>query len=315
MKARHRTPDPPQGNILTPAAAKPSLHCGDMVLLGKRNTLAIRRESAPGLYLDGGELGEILLPGRYIPAGLKPKDTLEVFVYRDSEDRLVATTEIPFVTVGEFAGLKVVSRNDRVGAFLDWGLSKDLLLPFREQERPVRVGQRVVVYVYVDAKTQRIVASSRLQRHLSTEPPFYRNNQPVQLLIAGATPLGYRAIVEQSHLGLLYRDSVPRPLQIGDHLSGYVRNLRPNGQIDLSLDASGYKRVAPLTDQILAALQAEGGKLLLDDDTAPEVIRAKFGASKKAFKQALGHLYKSRRIRFCQPGVALVDNSEWSPGT
>jgi uncharacterized protein len=285
-----------------------------MAILGKRNLLAIVRASAPGLYLDGGELGEILLPGRYIPANLKPKDKLDVFVYRDSEDRLVATTEIPLATVGEFACLKVVSINDRVGAFLDWGLAKDLLLPFREQEKPVRVGQRVVVYVCLDVKTERIVASARLRGHLSPDRPCYRTSQPVNLLVIGASPLGYQAIVENAHSGLLYRDNITTPLQIGQRLKAFVRNIRPNDQIDLSLDASGYKRVAPLTDQIVQALEKNGGKLAFDDDSSPEAIRQKFSVSKKAFKQALGKLYKSRRISFQKPGIALLDNSSWSPG-
>ncbi len=285
-----------------------------MSILGQRCTLAIVRAASPGLYLNGGELGEILLPGRYIPADLKPKDKLDVFVYRDSEDRLVATTEIPYATVGEFACLKVVSINDRAGAFLDWGLAKDLLLPFREQERPVRVGQRVVVYVYIDPKSQRIVASTRLHRHLSRELPHYRNSQPVNLLITGATQLGYQAIVENSHSGLLYRDKTTVPLQIGQRIQGFVRNVRPGGQLDLSLDASGYKRVAPLTDQIVKALEESGGRLAFDDDSSPEEIRKRFGASKKAFKQALGKLYKARRIEFSHPGIQLLDNSSWSPG-
>jgi uncharacterized protein len=285
-----------------------------MAVLGKRNTVSIVRESSPGLYLDGGELGEILLPGRYIPANLKQKDQLDVFVYRDSEDRLVATTEIPLATVGEFAAMKVVSINDRVGAFLDWGLAKDLLLPFREQEKPVRVGQRVVVCVYLDPKSERIVASTRLKRHLSQDRPFYRNSQPVNLLITGATPLGYQAIVENAHLGLLYRDNITTPLQIGQRLKAFVRNIRPNDQIDLSLDASGYKRVASLTDQIVQALEQSGGKLAFDDDSSPEAIRQRFSVSKKAFKQALGKLYKSRRIQFLKPGIQLLGNSNWRPG-
>lgn len=285
-----------------------------MAILGKRNTLSIVRESTPGLYLDGGELGEILLPGRYIPAYLKPKDQLDVFVYRDSEDRLVATTEIPLATVGEFAALKVVSINDRVGAFLDWGLAKDLLLPFREQEKPVRVGQRIVVFVYLDPKSERIVASTRLRRHLSQDRPLYRNSQPVELLITGASPLGYQAIVENAHSGLLYRDNIATPLQIGQKLKAFVRNIRPDDQIDLSLDASGYKRVAPLTEQIVAALEKNGGKLAFDDNSSPEAIRQKFSVSKKAFKQALGKLYKARRIGFTNPGITLLDNSQWSPG-
>ena len=287
-----------------------------MATLGKRNLLSVVRASAPGLYLDGGELGEILLPGRYIPANLKPKDKLDVFIYRDSEDRLVATTEIPHVTVGEFACLKVVSIHDRVGAFLDWGLSKDLLLPFREQQKPVRVGQRVVVFVCLDSidpKTERIVATTRLNRHMSLDRPLYRNSQSVNLLITGATPLGYQAIVENSHTGLLYRDNVSKPLQIGERLQGFVRTIHPNGKIDLSLDASGYKRVAKLTDQIVQALESNGGQLAFDDDSSPVAIREKFSVSKKAFKQALGKLYKTRRIRFQNPGIQLLDNSSWTP--
>jgi len=286
-----------------------------MAIIGKRNTLSIVRASAPGLYLDGGELGEILLPGRYIPADLKPKDKLDVFVYRDSEDRLVATTETPLAMVGEFAYLKVISVNQHVGAFLDWGLAKDLLLPFREQHFPVRIGERVVVYVCLDVQTDRILATTRLNRHLNREAPPYRNGQSVNLLITGRTPLGYNAIVENAHRGLLYHDNLAAPLATGQKLKGFVRTVRPGGHIDLSLDASGYKRVAALTDQIVQALERNSGRLAFDDDSSPEAIRQKFGVSKKAFKQALGKLYKGRRIRFQKPGIQLLDNSNWLPGT
>jgi uncharacterized protein len=285
-----------------------------MAILGKRNLLSIVRASAPGLYLDGGELGEILLPGRYIPADLKPKDKLDVFVYRDSEDRLVATTETPLAMVGEFACLKVISVNQHVGAFLDWGLAKDLLLPFREQEIPVRVGQPVVVYVCLDVKTDRILATARLNRHLNRDTPAYRAGQPVSFLITGRTPLGYNAIVENAHRGLLYQDKLAAPLAVGRKLKGFVRTVRSGGKIDLSLDASGYKRVAALTDQIVQALERNGGQLAFDDDSSPAAIRQTFGVSKKAFKQALGKLYKARRIRFQPPGIQLLDNSSWSPG-
>ena len=278
-----------------------------MAIIGKRNTLSIVRDSSPGLYLDGGELGEILLPGRYIPADLKPKDKLDVFVYRDSEDRLVATTETPLAMVGEFAYLKVISVNRNIGAFLDWGLAKDLLLPFREQEFPVRAGDWVMAYVCLDEKTNRILASTRLNRHLSRDTPVYRDGQPVNLLILGRTPLGYNAIVENAHRGLLYHDNLGSPLLPGQKLKGFVRTVRPNGKIDLRLDASGYKRVAPLTDQIVQALESSGGRLAFDDDSSPESIRQKFGVSKKAFKQALGKLYKLRRIRFLKPGIQLLD--------
>ncbi len=284
-----------------------------MAEIGKRNTLSITRESTPGLYLNGGELGEILLPRRYIPRDLKQGDKLDVFVYLDSEDRLVATTETPHAAVGEFAYLKVVSINLRVGAFLDWGLTKDLLLPFREQDAPVRVGQKVVAHIHLDAKTNRIVASTRLHRHFSRDTASYADGQPVNLLITGETPLGYAAIVENAHRGLLYRDQTSATLKVGDKVKGFVRSVRPGGKIDLSLDASGYKRVASLQLQIVQALERNKGRLAFDDSSSPEAIRDAFGVSKKAFKQALGALYKSRRIRFQSPGIELLDNSSWSP--
>lgn len=285
-----------------------------MANIGRRNLLPVIRETTAGLYLDGGEEGELLLPGRYIPRDYVPSEPLDVFVYRDSEDRLVATTEDPIVMVGEFACLQVVSVNRAIGAFLDWGLPKDLLLPFREQDPQVRVGDWVVVAVYLDPKTNRIVASARLRKHLSEDPPMYRTGQPVRLLIAGRTPLGYNAIVEDAHMGLLYHNNLATPLATGQRLNGFVRTIRENGKIDLSLDASGYRRVASLTDQIVQALEGAGGRLDFDDDSSPESIRETFGMSKKAFKQALGTLYRQRRIRFEQPGIQLLDNSAWTPG-
>lgn len=285
-----------------------------MATLGSRNLFSIIRETANGLYLDGGELGEILLPKRYIPPTIKPKDKIEAFIYLDSEDRLVATTEIPLATVGEFAALKVVGVHERAGAFLDWGLTKDLLLPFREQERTVRVGQSVVVAVVLDPKSRRIIASTRLKRHLSDEPPPYRTNESVHLLIADSTPLGYPAIVEGRHLGLLFRDNITTPLEVGQQLKGFVKKVRANGEIDLSLDAAGYGRVSTLSEIIVRALEEGQGRFIFDDDSSPEAIRQKFGVSKKAFKQALGKLYKARRIRFLNPGVELLDHEPWSPG-
>jgi predicted RNA-binding protein (virulence factor B family) len=285
-----------------------------MAILGKRNLLSVIRESAPGLYLDGGELGEILLPGRYIPKNLAQKEKLDVFVYRDSEDRLVATTETPLAMVGEFAYLKVVNVHPQVGAFLDWGLAKDLLIPFREQEFPLRVGDRVIVGVCLDVKTNRILATTRLNRHLNRETPAYRDGQPVNLLVTSKTPLGYNAIVDNAHRGLLYHSNLATPLTTGQKLKGFVRAVRPGGKIDLSLDAAGYKRVAPLTNQIIEALERNGGQLAFDDDSSPAAIRETFGVSKKAFKQALGKLYKARRIRFEKPGIQLLENSSWSPG-
>jgi hypothetical protein len=255
-----------------------------MANIGKRNTLTVVRDSSPGLYLDGGQHGEILLPNRYVPRGIKAGDQIEVFVYLDSEDRLVATTETPRATVGEIATLKVISINRQVGAFLDWGLAKDLLLPFREQTCPIRVGQDVVVRVYIDQKTQRIVASMKLDRELTVELPRYRTGQPVEFLITEKTALGYKALVEGKHSGLLYHDGLSVPITIGKHVKGFVRALRPDGKIDLVIEQPGYRRVAPLALRIVQTLQLNKGRLGVDDDSAPEAIRQAFGVSKKAFK-------------------------------
>lgn len=280
-----------------------------MAQIGRIQTLRVLRETTPGLYLDGGELGDILLPGCYKPAGLAVGGEVEVFVYRDSEDRLVATTEKPKAQAGEFAFMKVVSFSDQLGAFLDWGLSKDLLLPKREMEGRVRAGDWVVAGVFVDPRTQRLVASTRLEAHLHLGEPAYGEWQPVRLLVAGQTPLGYRAIVENAHWGLLYYTDLPAALEVGQSLNGFVRRVRPDGRLDLALTRPGYQRVAPLTQEILAALKAGGGRIELDDKSEPGAIHAAFGTSKKAFKQALGALYRERRIRFASGGTELVGES------
>jgi predicted RNA-binding protein (virulence factor B family) len=278
-----------------------------MASIGERNALRIVREAPPGLYLDGEELGEILLPGRYIPKGAVPGDYLEAFVHRDSEDRLVATTEIPRACVGEFAVMKVVSVNPQIGAFLDWGLSKDLLLPIREQIRRVAVGDPVAAYVFLDPKSGRIAATARLDEHLDRTPHPYKEGQRVKLLIADETPLGFKAIVENAHWGLLYKTELAAPLSIGQEIEGFVRAVRPDGKIDLGLDPAGYGRIAPLAERIIEALKAGGGRLEINDRSTPEEIRAKFGTSKKAFKQAVGALYRQQSIRISDDGIERVD--------
>ncbi|MFA6561027.1 MAG: S1-like domain-containing RNA-binding protein [Verrucomicrobiia bacterium] len=280
-----------------------------MAFIGKINRLRLVRHATPGAYLDGEELGEILLPRRYVPEGAAPGDELDVFVHRDSEDRLVATTEVPLATVGDFACLKVISVHPQIGAFLNWGLAKDLLLPFREQTAPLSPGQGVVVYVYIDPKTDRIVATARLKRHLLRTHPPYQAGQPVNLVIVDKTPLGYNAIVEREHMGLLFSNNLLSSIEVGQQLKGFVRAVHPDGKMDLALDASGYKRVAPLAEQIVEALKQNDGRLPFDDNSSPESIREKFGVSKKAFKQAIGGLYKSRRIRFLNPGIELIGNN------
>jgi predicted RNA-binding protein (virulence factor B family) len=277
-----------------------------MANLGHFNTLTIVRQAPPGLYLDGGTHGEILLPRRYIPPGAKPGDALEVFVYRDSEDRLVATTETPLATVGQCAYLRVVSVKPGVGAFLSWGLEKDLLLPLREQTREVRPLDWVVVHIALDPKSDRIVATARLSRWLDLTPPTYRAGDPVKLLIESETPLGYRAIVGHTHRGMLFRSDLTAPLRIGQALDGFVRTVREDGKIDLGLEPVGYRRIAPLTEQIMEQLHAAGGRLPFHDKTPPAEIQAAFGASKKAFKQALGALYREQLIRMEPQGIRLA---------
>jgi len=274
-----------------------------MLELGLHHTLRILREAPPGFYLDGENLGEILMPRRYITPGLALGDEVEVFVYRDSEERLVATTETPYATVGQFAGLEVIKADSRLGAFLDWGLAKDLLLPMAEQERKVKQGEVVVVYIFVDPQSERIVATTRLDDHLSSGPSPYEEGQKVQLMIAGETPLGYKAIIEGTHWGLLYRTDLGVELKMGHQAEGYIRTIRPDGKIDLSLDTAGRGRVPPLAQQIVKALEEGKGFLPFDDNSPVEAIRERFGVSKKAFKQALGLLYRDRKIRFAQGGI------------
>ncbi|RYD77893.1 MAG: GntR family transcriptional regulator [Verrucomicrobiaceae bacterium] len=285
-----------------------------MVTIGQYNRLRVLREAPPGLYLDAEDLGEVLLPRRYIVEGTNPGDTLKVFLYRDSEDRLVATTETPLAVVGDFALLRVISVNRQVGVFLDWGLAKDLLLPVREQRRPVTPGQWLIVHVLLDYQTGRIVASTRLNRFLNQTEPLYDDGQKVNLLVAEETELGYKAIVENAHWGLLYRNELAVPITIGEKLTGYIRTIREDGKIDLSLDPAGYGRIAPLTKQIIDALKANEGFIDLDDESSPEEIRAAFNVSKKAFKQALGSLFRERRIQFLEQGIQLLEEDVYRPG-
>ena len=278
-----------------------------MALLGKLNRLRVVRSASPGFYLDGGPLGEILLPGSLIPASAKVGGEVEVFVYRDSEDRLVSTPQKPIAQVGEFAALRVVAVNPRIGVFLDWGLDKDLLLPLREQTSPLRPGERVVVRVMIDERSQRIVASARLNRHLNLTPPTYAEGQAVRLIVVGESPMGYNAVIENAHRALLYRAEVGQALSLGATFQGYVRRIREDGKIDVALDRAGHQRIYSYTEVILEKLRASGGRLPLNDDSSPEEIRAALGMSKKAFKQAIGSLFKARQIVIEQHGIRLTE--------
>jgi predicted RNA-binding protein (virulence factor B family) len=277
-----------------------------MATLGKFNTLRITRHSMPGYYLDGGELGEVLLPKRETPSGTKLGDKLHVFVYRDADGRLLATLKKPLAVVGEAAALRVEGYLGGMGVFLDWGMEEQLLMPASEQDAPVRKGEPVVVVLFEDPKTHRILASSRLEEHLRGAPADYQAGQAVDLMIVRETPLGYSALVNGRHLGLLYRQEGRGPLKPGDKVQGYIGTLRNDGKLDLTLDSSGRHAVMSLADQILEALRRTGGRLELDDDSMPEDIRARFSASKKAFKQAVGTLYRERKIRLTKPGIELA---------
>lgn len=282
---------------------------GHMAFIGKRNQLPFLHEATPGFYLNGGTHGEILLPGRQLKKRPAVGELVDVFVYRDSEDRIVATTAAPYAMAGEFAYLRVASVNPRIGVFLDWGLEKDLLLPIREQTVPLREGAWLVVYVTLDVKTDRIIASSRLNRHLNVAPPKFIAGQPVQLLVFSESPLGYNAVVNNTHRGLLYFSDLSGPLAVGQALDGFIRAVREDGKIDLTLNGGrvGYQKIAPLADTILAALKAAPSKRLdLHDGSPPAEIRATFEVSKKAFKQAIGVLFKAKQIVIEPTGIRLA---------
>ena len=287
-----------------------------MVEMGKVNRLTVVKEVDFGLYLDGGPVdeeqpdgrkNEILLPVRYVPKGCAVGDDIDVFIYRDSEDRIIATTEKPYVMVGGFACLKVVSVSN-VGAFLDWGLSKDLLVPFSEQEHRMEEGKRYVVGAYVDEDTDRIVASARLDALLYDESEDdFEVGEEVDLFVANKSELGYKLIVNTSHWGLLHNHEVVRPLKRGEHLRGFIKNIRPDGKIDIALHKRGRDKTDDAVDLVMKVLTHEGGFLALTDKSPPEDIMQMFGLSKGMYKKAVGSLYKRKMISLEDNGIRLVD--------
>ncbi|HNX57206.1 MAG TPA: S1-like domain-containing RNA-binding protein [Prolixibacteraceae bacterium] len=276
-----------------------------MAQIGKINQLEVLKELDFGIYLDGGELGEILMPKRYVPEGTMLGDYIEAFVYLDSEDRLIATTEKPLAQVEEFALLEVVSVA-QVGAFLNWGLPKDLFVPFREQRKPMEVGEKYLVYVYLDTDTKRIAASSKIENYLDNIPVDYDENEEVDLIIVNQTDLGYNAIVDNCHIGILYKNEVFQELNAGDRVQGYIKKIRPDGKIDLRLDKVGYEKIGGLADLIISKLNQSNGFLLFTDKSSPEEIYRTFKVSKKNFKAAVGALYKQRLIALEPNGIRLL---------
>ena len=276
-----------------------------MVNIGQINTLVVVKKVDFGVYLDGKELGDILLPERYVPASCMLKDELDVFIYLDSEDLLIATTQTPKAMVGECAYLKVIEVN-AVGAFLDWGLPKDLLVPYGEQQTPMEVGHSYVVTLYIDEASDRIAASSRLNKFVVDTSPYFKPQQQVELLICERTELGYKAIVNQAVIGLLFNSDVVKPVSYGESLQGYVKQVREDNKLDLCLQLVSREALDALSQEILIFIEAQGGVISLTDKSTPEEIARQFGVSKSSYKKALGKLYQKRLVLIEKKSVSLV---------
>jgi len=280
-----------------------------MITIGKTYTLKALKKLDFGVYLDAEDLYEVLLPKKYVPRDLAIGDEIQVFLYLDSEDRPVATTLTPKAQLAEFAYLPVVDVNN-TGAFLDWGLEKDLFVPYGEQHRPMEVGHSYIVYLYLDKIKGRITASSKIDKFLDDEKPHdFTPQQAVKLLIANSTDLGYKAIINNSHWGVLYSNEVHQRLSFGQSIDGFIKRIRPDGKIDLSLTSlhDGGKETRDKYEKIiLGYLKQQGGFAPVHDKTDPKIISNLFGMSKKAFKKAIGGLYKQKIINIEKDGINLV---------
>lgn len=277
-----------------------------MLRLGDWNELKITRFTDHGAYLDGGAVGELLMPKAYVTPGLCPGDTVRVFVYLDQQERLVGTTETPLAKVGDFAYLRVAWVN-QYGAFLDWGLMKDLFVPFREQKQRMEQGKSYVVYVYEDLETRRIAATAKLEQWLRPAPAdAYRLGSEVDVLVQHKTPLGFKVIVDNAYAGMVYDDQVFAPIHTGDRLRGTVVALRPDGRLDVSLQRLGADRFRDFASRLLEELQQAGGELPFSDESSPEAIAGRFGVSKKTFKRALGTLYRQRLVQLGNGKIYLI---------
>lgn len=266
-----------------------------MIKVGRMNRLQVVKQKDFGVFLDGGRMGTILLPRRYVPENTAIGDELNVFIYMDSEDCTIATTLTPKVMVGECAYLTVKEVNE-VGAFLDWGLPKDLLVPYSEQHRPMEAGRSYVVTVFLDQYTYRITASSRLSQHLEERADNFKVHQGVDLLICGKSDMGYKAVINHTHMGLIFRDDAFRPLNYGEHTQGFIKAIRPDKKIDLSLQMHSSQGRDDLEQRILQYLDSHNGVCTLTDKSEPDDIHREFNVSKGKYKSALSKLYKQRKI-------------------
>jgi len=276
-----------------------------MIKIGQTYELNVIKILDFGAYVDAGDLGEVLLPIRYTPHNLSAGDSIKAFIYLDSEDRPVATTQIPKASVGEFAYLKVLDIT-RVGAFLDWGLDKDLLVPFAEQHVPMKEGHSYLVYLYIDKLDGRIAASSKIDKFIDEHKAHdFKPQQVVDLIIANSTELGYKAIINHSYWGVLYKNDVFQRLSFGQYKKGFIKNIREDGKIDLSLQG-GQETRDKNTDIILSYLKNKNGFAPVHDKSEPQLISELFAMSKGAFKKAIGSLYKQRIISIESDGIRLL---------
>jgi len=276
-----------------------------MAILGKVNPLKVVKVVDFGVYLDGGSDGEILLPKRYVPEVCEIGDTVPVFIYNDSEDRLIATTEKPYVMVGEFAALEVVEVNE-VGAFLDWGLMKNLMVPFREQKLKMEEGRRYPVFVFVDFDSKRITASAKIEKFVDESKPELEVGQEVDLLIYKKTDMGWKAVINQQYTGVLYDNEIFKEIHTGESLKGFVKQIRPDDKIDLMLQKAGFEKIDDFALKLHALLKEADGFLPFTDKSQADDIYEEFGISKKTFKKAIGDLYKKRQIVLEPDGIRLV---------
>lgn len=282
-----------------------------MLKIGKYNSLTILRDTKVGLFLGNPEkdpegIHDVLLPNKYVPNEFEIGEELIVFVYLDHEQRPVATTLEPYILLNEFALLRVNYTN-QVGAFMDWGMEKDILVPFKEQARPMEKGKRYLVYLYMDEKTNRLVASSKTNQFLNNETLTVEKGEEVELIVSHITEIGINVIINEKHKGLLYKDEVyDDSIRTGDRMRGFIKNIRPDNKIDVSLQKQGYESIEPNAEKILDELRASRGFLRLNDNSHPEDIKTVLKMSKKTFKKAIGSLYKEKLIEIKEDGIYLV---------
>ncbi|WP_034059129.1 CvfB family protein [Lacinutrix jangbogonensis] len=276
-----------------------------MINIGEFNTLEILRDTEPGMFLGDTDGNEVLLPNRYVEDVFKVGDDIEVFIYLDNEERMVAVTDEPHITKGDFAVLRCNTVND-YGAFLDWGMVKELFCPFKEQAFPMKKGGWYLVHCYLDEKSERLVASSKTNRFLDNTELSVSDFEEVELIVSHPSDFGMNVIVNKQHIGLIYKDNIFQEISIGDRLKGIVKKVRPGNKLDIALGQIGFRNIEPNAKKILEALQDNSGYLPLHDKSSPEAIKETFEMSKKNFKKAVGTLYKQKQITIDKDGIRLV---------